>query len=339
MVRVILLTLLLTPLSVFAAEGDFFGPVVPACAYSGGEPCRACDLVTTAFNILKLIITVAMAGATVMLTYAGVLFVMGSASSGNLDSAKRIFWDVFIGLIIVLVAFLVVDLILRTLTEKSLAQWSEVQCVSFERTTGAFVFDSPPAPPPAPEKVYEPKVEAGEDVGVREGGDSIPKSGSGIGTPVGENTGDGLTNEEAIKRLEAAGVCGGTTGAQCVITRSNGVKTSFAGVKPGTIDQAIELHKACKCAITFSSVTDGEHSTRGPHSHINGYKIDVRRSPELDAFLEKSLRLRDPNKPVQPWGVGTRASVFVDNCGNVYARYVGGTIWDIQVNKVCKYGG
>lgn len=122
-----------------ALAADPIGPIVPACAYTpGADPCQACDLVYLADNLLKVFVAVGVMAAAVMLAYAGILYVTASASPGNVDSAKKVFWTTFLGLIFILISFLIVDLILRTLTSpsQSLNVFTRINCVSYVRTSG-----------------------------------------------------------------------------------------------------------------------------------------------------------------------------------------------------------
>ncbi len=138
-VRIIVFSILLTPLMALAAPGDFFGPVVPACTEYGFKTavCQACNLVQLADNLLKLFVSLGAMAAALMMAYAGFLYVTAASHRQNLDSAKTIFWNALLGLIFILIAFLIVDLVLRGLTSQSFAVWTEVQCVWKQTTTGS----------------------------------------------------------------------------------------------------------------------------------------------------------------------------------------------------------
>ncbi len=127
----VLVVLFSLPFAVLAAPGDFFGPIVPSCAYTSGEICRACDLKTTAFNLLKVLATLAVIAAAIMFTWSGILFATASAFGSNLDRARKLFFSVLLGLVFVLAAALIIDLVLRATTPYSLIELTDVRCVPY----------------------------------------------------------------------------------------------------------------------------------------------------------------------------------------------------------------
>lgn len=139
------------PLTVLGADTSLATPLVPECDAWHGL-CQACDLVVLADNILKFMVVLGVMAVALMLAYAGMLYVTAAGSKQNLDSARKIFWNSFLGLIIILIAFLVTDLFIRTLTNKDLAFWSTIECTSLNTSTGSFEF-----PPPKPVEVPNPQ--------------------------------------------------------------------------------------------------------------------------------------------------------------------------------------
>lgn len=145
MFRVLAFMAVLTPLTVLAAPGDFWGPIVPKCGLDvSAFMCQACHLAALTHNILAFFISAAVGAAAVMFAYAGFLYVSASSNHGNIDKAKGIFSQVLIGLVLVLVAWLVVDLTLRVFTNQSLQVLTQFQCVKAELVNGSFTFPETP---------------------------------------------------------------------------------------------------------------------------------------------------------------------------------------------------
>ncbi len=65
-------------------------------------------------------VTLSVFVAAVMFAYAGWLFFSDTGNASNVEKGKKVFGAVVIGLIIVLIAWLVVDTILDTLTGRGL---------------------------------------------------------------------------------------------------------------------------------------------------------------------------------------------------------------------------
>lgn len=122
--------LLTAPTLAFAQTG-FFGPIVPECLEFTGtiRVCQLCNLVQLADNLLKLFVSLSVVAATLMFAYAGFLYVTAAANQGNIDSAKSIFSNTLIGLIIILVAFLGISTLIRVLTGNDLRFYTAIQCV------------------------------------------------------------------------------------------------------------------------------------------------------------------------------------------------------------------
>lgn len=287
-----------TPAELLSGSG---GGLVPQCE---GAFCRACDLIELSSNVINFAIAFSVIIATLMFAYAGILYVTAASKSDQVKKAHGVFVNVFVGLVIVLTAWLLVNITFSVLTGRGLAIWTDISCIA-NPVSSAFP-DAPGAPSPRP---------------------PVTGSGTAVGTPMSV-PGNSLTNAEAVRRLEAAGVCGGRTGVQCLST------ASLAGVKESTVAQAIALHNACRCTFTITSGTDGRHAT-GAYSHGNGFKLDIRRGPALDAFV-KSLRFYRHYDDFDGRGPGTYpADVYVDGCGNRYALEP--TILDLQVTNACSY--
>ena len=90
--------------------------IVPDC----GAGCGWSELIEMAKNILDFIVMLAITASALMFAYAGWLFFSDTGNASNVEKGKKIFGAVVVGLIIVLVAWLVVNTILVTLTGKGL---------------------------------------------------------------------------------------------------------------------------------------------------------------------------------------------------------------------------
>lgn len=129
-----------------AGAVNFFGPIVPPCTESGlgAGFCQWCNLAQLASRLLRAFVVLAAMGAAVMFAYAGFLYVSASTSSGNIQSAKSVFSNVFIGLILVIAAWLIVDIALRTFMGQSLNVLTNFKCVEVKLVDGQFTFPTVP---------------------------------------------------------------------------------------------------------------------------------------------------------------------------------------------------
>lgn len=91
-------------------------PIVP-CGGAGQSSCDWKGLIQLASNILDVIIYFAVFLAVIFFAYAGFKYLTAGANVGAIKSAHQIFRNVFLGLVLTLSAWLIVELILTSLTE------------------------------------------------------------------------------------------------------------------------------------------------------------------------------------------------------------------------------
>lgn len=114
---------------------SFTGSIVPcgsATTCTDGaraiRECGFCDLVALAQNIINFLIFAGIVIAVLMFVYAGILYVTSPGNSGNISKAHSIFWDVLVGLIITLAAWLIVDVIMKTFYNQDYGPWNAIVC-------------------------------------------------------------------------------------------------------------------------------------------------------------------------------------------------------------------
>ena len=127
---------LLAPMIVFGDPGHGIVPSQSLCAnpgQPGGPYLQGADLVHLVQHAIQLAILLSALVATIMFVYAGFLYVTAAANAENLEKAKRVFSTVLIGFVLVLTAWLIVDLILTTLTphKDGFGFWVSIECESF----------------------------------------------------------------------------------------------------------------------------------------------------------------------------------------------------------------
>ncbi len=106
-----------------------------------GAGCRTCDVVYTANGVISWLVGIMASLCTLVVLYSGAQMVMAAGNVGRIESAKGHIWNALIGFFILLVAWLLVDTILKILvvgndqtssTEAArlpgLGPWNEVIC-------------------------------------------------------------------------------------------------------------------------------------------------------------------------------------------------------------------
>jgi Lysozyme like domain/Type IV secretion system pilin len=135
----------------FVAPTITDGAIAPGQGFvpCSGEGCSACHFVVLANTIIKWLIGMSFLLFAVLAVKAGFGLVTSGGSTTALSAAKNNFTSAFIGLIIILAAWLMVDTLLRGLlgkdgvlsdgTVEGYGPWSQVQCAAQNAvTTTAF---------------------------------------------------------------------------------------------------------------------------------------------------------------------------------------------------------
>ena len=137
----------LVPFTVSAQGAQFIGDTGPAGIVPCGDAedvnsqCGFCDLVTLAQQSISFAVYFTVFVATLLFMFAGFKYITAGGDSGKISEATAVFGKVVVGLVIVLVAWLVVDTVLKTFFTSSplnhrFGPWNEITCeVSLPQNT------------------------------------------------------------------------------------------------------------------------------------------------------------------------------------------------------------
>jgi hypothetical protein len=108
------------PIVSFAQTQNTFSGIVPNCgsALDPNGECNFNSVVDTARTVANEIFIIGMALAPIILAYVGYLLVTSGDKPDKRSQAKKIAWNVVIGIVIMMLAWLFVTLILNGLLNK-----------------------------------------------------------------------------------------------------------------------------------------------------------------------------------------------------------------------------
>lgn len=100
--------------------------IVPtSCNEPGG--CKSiCDIALVAQNLLNTGIFIAVFLSAILFAYAGWEAVTAGGNTEKWGNAKRIFGNVLIGLIIILAGWIIIDTLMKTVTNASFGPWNKI---------------------------------------------------------------------------------------------------------------------------------------------------------------------------------------------------------------------
>ena len=101
------------------------------CGGPGQEQCQTCHVVVIMNNVLMWTMSILALLAGIVILVIGFSFVTSRGEAGVIQKGKRMFANIFIGLIIVFVAWLTVDLIAKNLINGAIVEgpWNVISCV------------------------------------------------------------------------------------------------------------------------------------------------------------------------------------------------------------------
>lgn len=114
-----LVVVAITPAIAFGQSG-IPDQIVPC----NGVDCTVCSIATLAQRVLNFGIYFAVFVAAVLFAWAGVIMLTNRANPGEVSRAKGIFWNVMVGLVGILAAWLLVDTIMYMFTGSHL--WGQL---------------------------------------------------------------------------------------------------------------------------------------------------------------------------------------------------------------------
>ena len=271
--------------------------LMPNCS---GPDCNFCNLMQLGENIKNfLILNLGAPAAALMFAYAGFLYMSGNP--GNIGKAKGIFINVLYGFVIMLSAYLVVDVVLTSLANDDVKNaWKDdIKC--------------------------EPTAAAPVVTG---------NSGGVTGSATGTGTTGGLTYADAYSQLTDAGI--GVHSTDNCSDPNIETCTALVGIKQSTIEEALRLKQECEayttqsCNVIVTGGTETGHSTTGDTNHSTGYKIDIDKGQTgyLDTYLETVVFEGDN---VVPGTISGYPSYTIEYDTKTIVYLNEGNHWDMKV--------
>lgn len=255
----LLALLIFLPLTASAALPGF-GQIVP-------EVCKTCPcgwggVMAIIQNVVNFIIALSVIFATIIIVWAGGLYILSPTNPESRSTANKMLINAFIGLLIVLSAWLIVDFVMKTLYGGQFGPWNSIltagsvgeSCVVAKSTSALFTGNIVAVP--------------GQGIGLEGGGGAGDSARPGSVATNGGCTGNG-TNASCVS-LSPAVPCE-ASGCKVDSGLKNALATIPQGIGPNRIGWA---------------VTEGYPPSRNHQAqcHSNGTCVDVALRPRNYTF-------------------------------------------------------
>lgn len=250
--------------------------------------CNFCDAIKVAINVIDFLTIIAVPLAVAAIVYGGARILLSAGNEKNVSTGTGAMKAAVIGFIIVMASWLIVHEVTQLLAgDGSLNPFQDIEC------------ESATAP------VY-PSAGGGPAAG-----------GPAAGGPAAGTYGEA----EARSLLASNGI--GVNKAACGSGVNVGGCTDLEGMRPATVNDVIGLKSSCGCEITVTGGTEPGHAA-GAQSHANGYKVDIRPTSDLDAYIQNNFT------PIGSRGGAHGGDQYKNPAdGAIYTRE--GDHWDITV--------
>ncbi len=114
------------------AASSVSAALVPACG-DPGNPCKLCHLFVLLKNIIDFLVTLSFPLAGLVIAFGGILYLTAGGNPGQIEQGKKAITAAVMGIVIVLVAWLVVDTFLVVIAGGSQPAgfpwpWNDINC-------------------------------------------------------------------------------------------------------------------------------------------------------------------------------------------------------------------
>lgn len=93
-----------------------------------GPDCNLCSLVALGQGIINFLIYIGVFLGVIMIAIAGFTLVLSGGNESAKEKAKSRMWNVLVGFVIILLAYLIVETVMFVFTGSSLGTWSAKVC-------------------------------------------------------------------------------------------------------------------------------------------------------------------------------------------------------------------
>ena len=101
------------------------------CGGTGEPQCQACDVTKLINNVVAWLVIILSIVASILIVIAGFKLVTSGGNPAAKTAAKETFINIFIGFLIILASWLLVDTVMKALVnQQAYGMWNEIQCVS-----------------------------------------------------------------------------------------------------------------------------------------------------------------------------------------------------------------
>lgn len=101
---------------------------IPTIVPCNGTDCKLCHIAQLAQNALNAGIYIAVFMSAILFAWAGFKYITAGGDPSGAGEAKKIFWNVGIGLVLILAAWLIVDFIMKMLVSEAVlaGPWNKI---------------------------------------------------------------------------------------------------------------------------------------------------------------------------------------------------------------------
>lgn len=253
---VLVFALLLVVMPYVASAAPLDGRIVPTCdaadqaevGFAGA--CQLCDLVKLANNMVGFAVAFSTVVATLMFAYAGILYVTAASNPENIKKAHSIFIKVLVGLVLILISWLIVDIIMKTIAGQAISgPWRSIECIPYPKASAL-------AQAPTPT--------------VRAGG----QGGGAGGLPYNKDLEDSTR-----ARLARGHITINNSNNRCETPQASGC-TNVGGLSDIVLNGLFAIKQGCNCTVEITGGTE-----QGPHTGHTGNQVDIRTSDAVGNYI------------------------------------------------------
>ncbi len=294
------------------------------CGGPDEAACTTCHLFELLKNIIDFITMRFMPiVAAALFVWAGIQMIISAGNPSKLEAAKGLLKNTIIAVAIILLAWLIVNSILKIVAgDQDISNsWYRLECST--GGSGASTGGSGAS-------TGSSGAGGGSSPGGFGGSGGGEFGGGGAGGSFGDEPGGTMDENTARSALASNGIS--VNKQPCSPGTSTGC-TNLDGIREEAIAGTTKLKQDCNCDVVVTGGTEGGHAS-GFYSHDNGYKLDYGKNAGLNEYIRQEYNIeRNFSNPQSAcggaggsWGGGAcrrsdGSRIYIDpESGAIYAE-------------------
>lgn len=275
------------------------------CGNTGQASCTICDLVAGIHGVVQFIVGLVAITGVVVITIAGVAYILSAGSPGMTSWAKSAVKNTLIGVAVILLAFMAITFIINRIFNNV---ESDLPTYEGGLTNYGNLWE------------FECSVNSS---GTPSQSSTSSTTGSASGTGSGTSPGSGATGAVSADEQNARDMLRAASNGKVSVWESRPGATKIQGLRKESVDGVLAFQREADVPVIVTGAAESGYHDSGNYSHEKGYKVDIEDTSAVNDYIASHYT----SVPVSDTGRSDITAAYSDGRGNMYYRE--STHWDV----------